>query len=300
VTITLLTYDADDDADDFYTITALPSSGTLHAPSTNWLNFGYEPIKGAQITAVPFNLNSNTLVYSAPEDFSLDLVKFKVTSTDAAESNVAYIDITSSTRVYLESPFNVDEEDWQVVAASSVDAPWSSTSTALLNHYIYAGEIDSVLGANNNVRWYFEAPVAFHGDHPNLVGGTLAFSLHSFAGSFDSDDLYAVADNENFVELLCSSCGSKGYIFAQRVGAYTGGSSAFTYTLSPDGGWLMDPHDSRVTEWSAPSKTEFLEMVRGLDGIRVYGDITTAFEAVGMDSFTMTAGEGVTDVAYYA
>lgn len=174
VTINLLTYDADDDADQLYTITALPVQGAIYAPSNNWMKYGYAPIKGSQITTVPHTLTISTLVYAAPVDFSTDQIQFKVTSVDNEESSAGFIDVTDAGRVYQESVFNVDEEDWQVVAASSVDAPWSATSTALLNHYIYAGEIDRVLGQNNNVRWYFEAPVAFHGDHPNLVGGACA------------------------------------------------------------------------------------------------------------------------------
>lgn len=62
----------------------------------------------------------------------------------------------------------------------------------------------------------------------------------------------------------------------------------------------MDPHDDRQTSWSAPSKSEFLALLRGLDGIRVYGDVTLGFEAVGLDSFTLKVSDGVLDVDYYA
>jgi len=45
--------------------------------------------------------------------------------------------------------------------------------------------------------------------------------------------------------------------------------------------------------WPSPTQCQFAQVLEGLSAIKIYGDFTTAYEAIGIDSVVMTTGDGM-------
>ena len=52
----------------------------------------------------------------------------------------------------------------------------------------------------------------------------------------------------------------------------------FVLNEDPLNGWGKDPLDHRIQDWPSPTRCEFVDVLRGLTEIRVYGDATTEHE----------------------
>jgi Laminin B (Domain IV) len=301
--ITLLPYDADSNSMVAQIVT-LPSIGTLYQLSTNYINFGYEPAKGTEIASVPTNVSAAAnyrIVYAAPVGFTPTSFTYKaidtVQSLDSAAGNVL---VTRTDNVLQASYFHETEESWQAVGPVITTASWSSTSTGLLNRYIYRPIASLVVGVNNNVIWYFNAPAGFTGDFRRAYGGALSFTLGAFEGDFTSTG--ARSNPFTFVALECSTCnGGSGMTIAQRSVAFSGGVQSFSFQLveSASNGWRRDPKDSRITQWPTITQCNMIQVLSGLTGVRIYGDLSQGSEVIGLDSVVITAGSTSIPVTCY-
>jgi len=77
--------------------------------------------------------------------------------------------------------------------------------------------------------------------------------------------------------------------------AFTGAAKQFCYTLNENtsSGWVKDPDDSRASAvWEYITECEFLEVLAYMDGIEIYGDVTTGTESIALDNVYMTLGNG--------
>jgi len=292
--ITLKATDADGDP---LTIncTTLPTVGTLSQVSPNFQLYGYQPAIGTAISHAPAVVvdTQGRVVFSAPQ--AMSPTRFTFAAYDGhVWSDPAFVEITlasSGGRVLL-NDFNFDAESWTVVASGSSSlANWTGTSTGLLNHYIYYAQASLVVGQANQNRWYFKAPAQYFRDNSMLYGGTLSFVMGSFAGDFSAGSRYATP-----VTLITLS--GAGMTVAQRNVVYSGGIVQFSFELDESGDWLLDPQDSRITNWPAPQQCQFVQILQGLTDIRIYGDLTPNYEAIGIDSFSLTSGTGVPTSCY--
>lgn len=269
-------------------VTSLPAVGKLYHLSANYIAFGYEPAKGAEITSVPATLAAGAadrVVYEAPVGFEATRFEYETEDVNNDVSAAGIVDVTASDGVTVSSAFHADEDGWTVETAASVAASWSGTSTGALNHFVYGQFGSLVVGANNDVRWHFLAPAKFLRNNARLYGGRLEFVMGHFEGDLEGN---AAGTPLTFVELECSACASgAGITLAQREVVYTGGVTQVSLGLTelPSDGWLKDPHDDTVTAWSSPTQCEVFEVLAGLDAVRVYGDWTAEHEVVGIDSF---------------
>jgi hypothetical protein len=284
-------------------ITQMPALGLLYQTSLNFELYGYNPTRTVQITSVPTVVTSPTyrIVYIPPPNFVATFFKYKVTPS-VGLPRTGQVTLTAPDLVTMASPFWTSNEGWTVQTAVNTNSTWSPTSTSTsLNYFVFGGDFDPVVGQNNNVRWYFIAPPKFLGNYGYIYNGFLQFWLGSFAGDFANT---AIATPYNLIELWCSSCGSGGGItLAQRYQPYNGGLQFFNFTMNEyaTSGWFQDPKNGLVTVWPSPTQCDFIHVLMGLTEIRVYGDVTTSFEVVGLDSFTFVVGpsNGVPVGCYY-
>jgi hypothetical protein len=227
---------------------------------------------------------------------------FKYSITGASGTRTGQVTLTAPDLVTVSSPFWTDNEGWTIQSAVNTNSTWSPTSTsASLNYFVFGGDFDPVVGLNNNVRWYFLAPSKFLGNFGYLYNGFIQFWLGSFAGDFSANS--ALQTPYNLIELWCSSCdNNKGVTLAQRYVPYNGGLQFFNFTLNEysTSGWFQDPKNGLVTVWPSPSQCTFINVLMGLTSVRIYGDVTTSFEVVGLDSFTYVVGpsDGVNLTCY--
>eukprot|EP01083_Nonionella_stella_P279280 950102_1 len=192
--------------------------------------------------------------------------------------------MVKSDRIKAQSDFITDADSWIILSASSQSALWSATSTGSLNHYIYSDTISLVVGSLNTMRWAFKAPSSpFDDDFGLAYNGALRFVLGAFAGDF-SEAQYALP--RRFVEIECSTCDSgNGVILVQRDVVYSGAIQQFEFPLNLSSTWVTDPKDNRASAvWSAPTQCDIFDVLSGLTALRIYGDLTTGYEAIGLDA----------------
>lgn len=282
-------------------ITALPVVGKLYQLSANYINFGYLPAKGTEIVSISTQVSDvlHRVVYEAPVGFVPTTFIYRASDIPNTQfSTDGVVEVTGLSNVTRETLFHQDADSWQVVAATSRAADWTGTSTGSLNHFIFGEFGPLVVGANNDVRWYFEAPASFHGNNARLYGGRLEFWMGHFEGDLAGS---AAPAPVTFVELTCAACASgDGITIAQRGVTYTGGLRHFSFDLTelPSDGWLKDPHDDTVTAWPSPTQCEVVDVLAGLSGLRIYGDwVDGGHEVVGIDAVKMVVGSPVGSIA---
>jgi hypothetical protein len=117
------------------------------------------------------------------------------------------------------------------------------------------------------------------------------------------------ASPRTFVAIECSTCASgNGITLAQRDIAsflwdnnWVNGEHYFRFTLNENAasGWRKDPQDDRISvslcrwlvvarliavqNWPTATQCEFLEVLRGMSAVKIYADITTEDEVLGLD-----------------
>jgi len=271
-------------------ILTAPAVGSLFQVSANFMNFGYLPAQGS-----PYVLGSNVVdpqarvVFSAPLAFQPTRFLYRYGNATAWSAN-GTVDLTLADSVVQSSVFNTGNDGWAIAGPVVTTTLWSGTSTGALNHYIFATTPSLQVGTDNTPRWYFKAPSMYGtGGSPwngaNLYGGRLSFSFGGFAGNFTVGSLFP--NPVDFVRLECAHCTSATAV-AQRNVVYNGGVVQFSFGLDELSGWLRDPLDSRITAWSTPTQCDMVHILAGLTAIKIYGDVTNGYEAVGIDGFTLT------------
>ncbi len=262
------------------------------------MNFGYTPWKGLAIsTPQVVRTGSNcTIIYKAPLDFSATRFLYTVNDATGGLSSTGIVDLLRTDRIMDYSNFTFNQESWKVQTAVVKNTCWSSTAiTGSLNHYIYNCHMDDTLQQKNNKEWYFYAPTRFHRNIANVFNGTVNFKMAGFEGYFTPDKLRPTP--KTFIYLGCSTCNSgQGLYIAQRNIQFDGSATDYSFTLeaNPYNGWRRDPFDIELTEWPLTTNCEIVEILSGLDTIRIYGDVSTTEEIVGFDDFVFKVGSSET------
>jgi len=278
------------------TITVGPSVGSLYQLSDNYMNFLYTPWKGLPVSAPQdVRVGTNcTIVYNAPLDFSTTRFKYTVNTGSGASqmSSTGIVDLLNADRILTYNNFTFNDENWKVQTAVTKNVCWSSTAiTGNLNHYIYNCNMEKTLMEKNKVDWFFKPPTSIYDNWANAFNGTVEFDLAGFEGYFTKDKLFKTP--RTFIYLGCSTCsGGVGRYIAQRNITFDGSATHFKFRLNADpyNGWRRDPFDVERTEWPLTSDCEIVQILSGLDTIKIYGDVSDSEEILGIDDFLLTAG----------
>ena len=147
---------------------------------------------------------------------------------------------------------------------------------------------DASSGLETNAsRWMFEAPPAWAGDQNAAYKGTLEFTIGALAG-----DLSAPSKAHNFIELECATCDvNAGVLLAFPVSAakkFDGSTTTFSIPLDETAGWRKDPKNS-LFAWPQPSQCDMIEVLSGLSGLRILGDLTDWYESIALDAVSLKA-----------
>lgn len=283
------------------TIASLPGSGTLNQLSKVFSTHGYDPKRGkAALSGSPVTGSRNRVQYARPEydvePSSGKWASFAYTINDGSStSKAATVTLVGPSRRVVASPFDASGEGWTVVrngAGSGPAAHDASSFGAGLNRFIVATDEliarDAGSGLETNAsRWMFQAPPQWSGDQNAAYKGTLEFSLGSLAG-----DLTVPSKAHNFIELECATCNTNdGVTLAFPVSAakkFDGSTTTFAIPLLETAGWRKDPKNSLLA-WPAPSQCDFIEVLSGLSGLRILGDLTDWYESIALDAASLKA-----------
>lgn len=66
----------------------------------------------------------------------------------------------------------------------------------------------------------------------------------------------------------------------------------FIPTVGVRGGWLKDSHNSLVTEWSAPTQCDMIQVLSSISSLRILGDFTSWYETVALDNVLISNTKG--------
>mmetsp|Transcript_52040 Transcript_52040/g.156164 ORF Transcript_52040/g.156164 Transcript_52040/m.156164 type:complete len:319 (+) Transcript_52040:1708-2664(+) len=277
------------------TITSLPSSGTLHQLTHIFNTHGYDPKAGTQITTVPSQVTGtgSRLVYKRPaidreQNGEWDRFEYTVSDRDS-ESRAGTVTLVGPSRSIVASDFRFSSENWTTLGNRKNGVSYEPTSRGIMNHYVYAADdILNIDAKRDDIDlWYFHLPSKFNGWHGIVYGGTLNFSLSSFSGDFSPDQIN-FGGKMNLVEIHCAKCDyNRGVTVAFPLEKVSGGFSGSTTTFSLDmketSGWLKDP-ENVLLEWTVPSKCELIEVLSGIESIKILGDFTRWYETVSIDN----------------
>ena len=95
------------------------------------------------------------------------------------------------------------------------------------------------------------------------------------------------------VEIECAQCVgpvTKGIKIAYKMNTLlakqplTPGSKKFTIPLLETGGWVIDPQNTLITSWKAPTKCQFIQVLSAISSINILGDWTQWYETVALDN----------------
>ena len=283
------------------TITSLPSSGALHQLSKVYSTHGYDPKKGkAAAVNAPVTGSRNRVHYVRPEydvePSSGKWASFAYTINDGTStSKAATVTLVGPSRRVVASPFDASHEQWSIVRNGAGSGPATHDASSFgkgLNRFVVATDEliarDASSGLETNAsRWMFEAPPAWAGDQNAAYKGTLEFTIGALAG-----DLSAPSKAHNFIELECATCDvNAGVLLAFPVSAakkFDGSTTTFSIPLDETAGWRKDPKNS-LFAWPQPSQCDMIEVLSGLSGLRILGDLTDWYESIALDAVSLKA-----------
>jgi hypothetical protein len=209
--IRLRGYDLDGDQLSF-SVTALPSSGSLYQLSQVFSSYGYEPKNGKLMTSTPTVVTgSNSRVFykrpspdvatnqkvPAPLPTSPHLTvqwgTFSYTVSDGKKTSFSGVmTLVPPSGALVGSNFLLSNEGWTIVGNKALSAPAKHEPYSrgqALNQYVLGTEdkinvAGPAPGAEDSSLWFFRAPPAFLGNQGIAYGGQLKFTLASFSGDF--------------------------------------------------------------------------------------------------------------------
>jgi len=304
--IALRGYDLDGDALKAE-VTFFPDTGSVHQLSKVFSDYGYEPkqgplmARGTEVTGSGNRVYYKRPVADAAPAGVYGVMGYRVMDSAAgntakATSHEGLVTFVPPSGILVGSHFTRGSEDWTITGSKIGEHPvtYESSSRGVLNHYVY-GSDDTInthhaTGSDQSL-WYFKAPSKFLGHHGISYRGKLQFTLSSFQGDYSSDRLNTgalVAGGLHLVYLECGKCNlNKGVRLAFPLSAtksgFSGTATMFDIELSETGGWLEDSKNSLV-KWSPPSQCTFIEVLSGLSGVSILGDITKWYESVALDT----------------
>jgi hypothetical protein len=172
----------------------------------------------------------------------------------------------------------------------------------LLNSYIIGS--DDVIDINDegvdSALWYFEAPTKSLGNYGIAYGGTLRFTLSSFAGDFSANSSSLNTSNYliNVIELECTSCFgpiNKGIRLGLPVTSlsttFTGTALVVEVILLESAGWLKDSQNS-LLQWMPASQCDIIQVLSALTSLRILGDWTPWYETIALDNVMISNSKG--------
>lgn len=307
VVIRLSGYDTDGDKLVASIITT-PSSGQLYQLSQVFSDYGYEPKRGDAVApGVTVTGSKNRIVYTPPANTNAPIGKwdwFQYRVSDGSTwSEAGIVWLVPSHRTIVASDFATTLDGWVVMnngaaaaAASAGGLVYEPFSRGLLNHYILNTEAEinvNRVTQDDDTQWYFIAPSKFLGNHAASYGGSLQFSLASAAGDFGTSNLNS---NNAMVVLDCASCNSGAgvrlAVFGHQSMFKLDGSTQRVTIPLLESTWYEDPKNS-LNAWGHPTQCEMVEVLSGLTGMKILGDITRWYESVALDDVAYVAGTHV-------
>jgi hypothetical protein len=217
-------------------------------------------------------------------------------NTAKARSPEGLVTFVPPSGMLVGSHFTRGSEDWTITGNKIGEhaVTYESSSRGMLNHYVY-GSDDTInthhTTGSDQALWYFKAPSKFLGHHGISYGGRLQFTLSSFQGDYSPERLNTGAPLGGGLHLVYLECGkcnlNKGVRLAFPMSAtesgFSGTATMFDIALTETSGWLEDSKNSLV-KWSPPSQCTFIEVLSGLSGVSILGDITKWYESVALDT----------------
>lgn len=291
-------------------IESLPTSGALYQLSHNYDRHGGTHSKrGSRITSVPSVVTGSgaRLLYAPPEDArapesAWDFFEYTVddgslstnTGTRTSVSPRGTVAVVAEEKTLVASTFSSSAEGWTVShnGQGGVGVSYEASSRGMLNHYIFStdDEIMKDSAGSDAERWRFVAPSKFLS--PTVVmayGGSLRFWASSASGDFSAPNLNA---NRQLVRLTCSQCNDgRGVTMAHFPSAETdfaGSQKHISIPLRPTA-WLKDSQNP-LKPWTAPTECELVAVLASLDSVEVFGDHTSWYESMAIDSVELVAG----------
>jgi len=309
VELTLRGYSANGRAMKAY-ITSLPASGKLYQLSQPYSKYGTAPVhyeasdeitSASAASPVLVTGTRNRLIYVAPPNApepngAWAFFKYKVVDNSPASSSLATVQLHPPSKVLVGSDFSTSTDDWVVKdnSANAADVSYEESRQGPLNFFLHT--TDDEIDIRRDTRtddtsdakmWRFCAPIKFHGNYEVAYGGTLQYTLGSFAGDFSR-----LNTNRDSVVLTCKTC-NEGYgmRFVQKDIPFDGRATTFTHVLTEASahGWLKDPKNELTTVWSPPSQCEMVEMLSSIHELCILGDHTKWYESVGLDNVQIKA-----------
>nr|AIG56431.1 secreted protein [Achlya hypogyna] len=298
-----------------YTITSLPTQGSLYQLSQVFSDYGYDPKKQASPLAAipspvtgskarvvfsrPFTaspLDSKVLTTTTFYQYSLQFAEFTYTVNDGATTSQAGIVTVSQGAAVMSSQFYFDTDGWSIVHNHQNSPPvFDPTSRGALSYYIYGTDAmihTDPITASDRELWYFSAPPKFLGNQWYAYGGSLDFILAASEGDFTAVNAPASAP---LVILDCATCNLNAGVrlaWAQANSpTFTGVTTAYSVPLLETSGWLMDPKNT-LLPWTVPTQCQLVEVLTKLSGISILGDFTQRYETVALDSVLLLHGPG--------
>jgi hypothetical protein len=179
-----------------FSVTQIPSSGSLCQLSQVFSSYGYEPKDGKIITSVPAVVtgSKSRVYYKRPSTdvasnqkwgtFTYAVSDGKVTSFSAS------ITLVPPSGALVGSNFLLSNEGWTIVGNKALSSPAKHEPYSrgqAINQYVLGTE-DKInvgsTGAEDSSLWFFRAPAAYLGNQGIAYGGQLKFTLASFSGDF--------------------------------------------------------------------------------------------------------------------
>lgn len=257
---------------------------------------------------------------------------FAASNTEVSPTLISYagtVTLVPPSGALTGSNFLLDAEGWTITGNTAdmrtqlaTYEPYSRSGTSV-NRYVISTDdkinIDDNSAASPSDRslWYFEAPLdKFAGNYGIAYGGNLQFTLLGFAGDFSQlND----PTTTNLVEIESASTGIKlvirlSSLLASSSKFIVGGTGAagaagmlgsgqpltvsiplleFIPTVGVRGGWLKDSHNSLISEWSAPTQCDMIQVLSSISSLRILGDFTSWYETIALDNVLLLNTKGM-------
>lgn len=303
-----------------YTLRSLPATGQLYQLSQVYSSHGIEPKAGVSLTKhsrtnVPVNVtgSNNRVYYTRPSpDVAtvnrFDTFTYTVHNGEMLSYTGTVTIVPATTGALIGSDFLLSAEDWTIVgnkASTALPAQYEPYSRGRsLNHYIVGSDdsihtttaISSSTGhaKTDASLWFFHAPMRYYSNYGIAYMGTLSFTIAGFSGDFTALNNPATT---SVVELECATCVgpvTRGIKLVYRLSTLlakqklnTGGGAAattFTIDLTETAGWVKDTQNTLLSDWSAPSQCDMLQVLSGLSSMNILGDWTAWYETTALDN----------------
>lgn len=259
--------DSEDSTGYYYTIS--PATGQVNTNS-----YSEREIEASYITAqdglyIYFNNTNNIcecegadLLSLIKKDLGLSEIRIYVISSSAVDSIAPPVLPVESTS------FSDSADGWTISGDAKggfVDASYSG-SGGVSDGYIYAK--DDVI----NGVWYFKAPVAYKGHHPDYYGATLSFSLFQHAATTSQFEAADIILENGSLKIVCQ-------LPKHPDSTWT----SYQIKISPEANWRNDDYNG-----TKASGYQIGNVLRHITGFYIRGEYDNGSNEGGMDDVQIT------------